>query len=93
MPDVHKTTAPGAARGVIYDLAAARARASAASSEGADSAGFTGRGRELARADAAVRESPEARAEKVRALRAQVQAGEYRPDPREIARNILAHGL
>lgn len=93
MPDVHKTTAPGASRGVIYDLAAARARASAASSESADSAGFTGRGRELARANAAVRESPEARAEKIRFLRAQIQAGEYRPDPREIARSILARGL
>lgn len=93
MPDVRKTPPPGSTQGVIYDLAAARARVSPPAQEGADSAGITSRGRELARADAIVRESPEARAEKVRVLRAQIQAGEYRPDPREIASRILSHGL
>ncbi|KAA0239509.1 MAG: flagellar biosynthesis anti-sigma factor FlgM [Dehalococcoidia bacterium] len=93
MPDVRKTPPPGTSQGVVYDLAAARARTVAPAPEGADVAGFSGQALELARANTVVRESPETRAEKIRALRARIEAGEYRPDPREIARRIIAQGL
>jgi anti-sigma28 factor (negative regulator of flagellin synthesis) len=33
------------------------------------------------------------RAARIAALRAQVARGEYHPDPREVAKKILEHGL
>ena len=94
MSDVRKLTSPAPARGVVTNIAEARARSceSGAYSRN-DSAGFSARAQELSRADAAVQGTSDVRAEKIRALRAQIQAGEYRPDPRAIARSILERGL
>jgi hypothetical protein len=36
---------------------------------------------------------PDAHAERVEALRAQIASGSYAPDPKEIARSILESGL
>jgi flagellar biosynthesis anti-sigma factor FlgM len=41
----------------------------------------------------AVLEVDEVRAERVAALRAQIQNGTYFPDPRKIAKKLLEHGL
>ncbi len=94
MSDVRRLAGSVSARGVVANIAEARARVAAAPlAPRQDSAGFSPRARELARAGLAVRESPEARAEKINALRTQIRAGYYRPDPRAIARSILEHGL
>jgi len=93
MADVGKLTGSGSARGVVTDIREARARSGAAQQRRRDSAGFSERACELSRAGAAVQETSEVRAEKIRALRAQIQAGEYRPDPRAIAESILERGL
>lgn len=45
--------------------------------------------RDLARASQIARSTPEVRAERVAALRAQVEAGTYRVSSRDIARRIL----
>ena len=94
MSDVRKLTSAVSARGGVTDIAEARARSGAAPVHSRhDSAGFSERACELSRADLAVHETSEVRAEKIRALRAQIQAGEYRPDPRTIARSILERGF
>ncbi len=48
---------------------------------------------ELERALELVRGTSEAREAKIQALKAAIAAGAYQPDPREIARRILEHGL
>lgn len=94
MAGVRKTSGTGAPRGVVHDLAGARQRVMpAAAVEPVDSAGITPRARTLARALEAVEESSEVRAERVRALRAQIQNGTYNPDPREIARRLVERGF
>jgi flagellar biosynthesis anti-sigma factor FlgM len=40
-----------------------------------------------------VKSSPDVRAARIAALRAQIAAGTYRPDPQEIARRIIQQGL
>lgn len=94
MAGVRKTSGSGAARGVVYDLASARQRVAPASGAGRlDSAGITPGARELARAREIVEEAPDVRAERVRALRAQIQNGTYNPDPREIAKRLVERGF
>ncbi len=94
MAGVRKTSGSSAARGVVYDLAHARQRvAPAASAEHLDSAGITPEARALSHALEMVEEAPEVRAERVRALRAQIQNGTYNPDPREIARKLVERGF
>ena len=94
MSEVRKTSSSSATRGVVYDLAQARARQPAAEPPTpADSAGFSDRARELARANAAVREAADLREERIRALRARIADGTYRPDAREIAHRIVEEGL
>ncbi|HMO53052.1 MAG TPA: flagellar biosynthesis anti-sigma factor FlgM, partial [Tepidiformaceae bacterium] len=58
-----------------------------------DSAGITSAARELGRALQAVEEVDAVRAERVEALRAQIQNGTYNPDPREIAKKLLEQGI
>jgi hypothetical protein len=48
---------------------------------------------EFRRALTIVRESREASEKRIAALRAAVASGAYKPDPHEIARKILEHGL
>ncbi len=94
MAGVRKTSGAAAARGVVYDLASARQRvAPAAAAERADSAGITSEARALSRTLEMVEEAAEIRAERVRALRAQIQNGTYNPDPREIAKKLVERGF
>ncbi len=65
----------------------------AATTEHRDSTGITAEARTLARAVEASEESSDVRAERVRALREQIQEGSYRPDPREIARKLVERGF
>ena len=90
MGEVRKTQR-SSGTGVVYDFSAARQRAQAAPT--VDSAGITEDARELARAFQNVMDSPEVRAERVRELKGQIERGEYRSDPREVARKILQRGL
>ncbi|MGK2964281.1 MAG: flagellar biosynthesis anti-sigma factor FlgM [Tepidiformaceae bacterium] len=48
---------------------------------------------EFRRALRIVKSTPDVRAARVAALRAQIAAGTYRPDPQEIARRIIQQGL
>lgn len=93
MGEVRKTQR-SSGTGVVYDFSAARQRAQAAPpAPTVDSAGITEDARELARAFQNVMDSPEVRAERVRELKGQIERGEYRSDPREVARKILQRGL
>jgi negative regulator of flagellin synthesis FlgM len=98
MPEIRKSPASVAAGAVIYDIAQARHRAAETATapapmSGADAAGISEAARERARALAVVETTPEVRAERVRALRAQIASGQYQPDAREVARAILGRGL
>lgn len=91
MSNIRKTSGSGA---VIYDLASARERAGSPPADHAvDEAGISANARELSRAHTAVEHTPDVRAERVAALRAQIARGDYNPDPREVARKILERGL
>jgi flagellar biosynthesis anti-sigma factor FlgM len=93
MASVRKTSAPGAPRGVPYDIA--RSRNAVATNEPAklDRAGVSAQARELSRAHEAVESASEVRAARVAALRKQIQDGNYNPDPREVAKQILERGF
>lgn len=93
MSDVRKTSSAGGPRGVIYDFNRARVSAPAAEPAFADRAGFSEDARELSRAQSAVENSADVRTARVKALKAQIARGEYRPDPREVARRIIERGL
>ncbi len=94
MAGVKKTSEAGAAGAVIYDLSRARAGAVPAERiERSDSAGITGKARELASALEIVTESDEVRAERVQALKEQIANGTYHPDPREIAKKLVERGF
>lgn len=94
MAGVRKTSGTGAAPGVVYDLAGARQRvAPPAGGDRADTAGITPQARARARAIEAVEEASEVRAERVRALREQIENGTYNPDPAEIARKLVERGF
>ena len=94
MSGVRKTSGAGATRGVVRDFPAGRtATPTAERADRSDSAGITGRARELAAALQAAAESDEVRAERVAALKAQIANGTYNPDPREIARKLVERGF
>ncbi|MFN0145892.1 MAG: flagellar biosynthesis anti-sigma factor FlgM [Dehalococcoidia bacterium] len=95
MTEVRKSAGPPAARAVVYDIAQARARAASrtATAEAPDAAGFSDGARELARAREAAEMAPEVRSEKVKALKHQIENGQYKPDPREIARSLVERGF
>lgn len=91
MSDVKKTSRTS---GVIHEFGRGpRAVVAETRPAPADAAGITGEARELARALHAVEGSAEVRAERVRALRAQIAEGTYNPDPREIARKMIERGF
>ena len=94
MAGVKKTSGASAARGVVYDLSKSRAGAATVErAERADSTGMSDEARELASALHIVQESEEVRAERVRALKAQIANGTYNPDPQEIARKLVERGF
>ena len=94
MADVRKTNGPAPAVGVVYDLSRARQRvAGAEAAAESDSAGITEEARELGRAHGIVQAAPDVRAERVAALKKQIQNGTYQPDAKEIARQILDRGF
>ena len=89
MTGVRKTGGP---RGVAFDPVPLRGPRPAPAPEPADRAGITDEARELARALEAVRAAPEVRAQRIAALRRAIAEGRYRPDPREVARALIARG-
>ena len=95
MTEVRKSGGSSAARAVVYDITQARARAASRTApvDAADVAGFSDGARELTRAREAVDFAPEVRAEKVKALKHQIENGQYRPDPRDIARSLVERGF
>lgn len=95
MTEVGKTSGTEAPRAVVYDLVKRRrvAAPELAEATDSDSAGITEGARELKRALDTVQAAPETRPGRVRALKHQVQSGAYKPDPREIAREILERGF
>jgi flagellar biosynthesis anti-sigma factor FlgM len=94
MAGVRKTSSNDGPRGVVYDLHSARVRtAPPEPPRGTDRSGITEGGRELSRAHTLVEASDEVRAERVRALREKIARGEYKPDPREVARSLLERGF
>lgn len=94
MASVRRTSSAERVRKVVTELPDKGERAGrASSSRPVDRVDATGEARELARARERVEAAPEIRAEKVRRLKEQIARGEYKPDPREVARKILEHGL
>ncbi|MBI5948354.1 MAG: flagellar biosynthesis anti-sigma factor FlgM [Chloroflexi bacterium] len=93
MPELRKPSGVTSTGAVVYDISAARRRVAARSAAASDRSGVSEAGRELSRALLAAEESPELRAEKIRALRAQIANGSYRPDPRDVARSMLERGF
>ena len=94
MAEVRKSSGPSGPRSVVYQLHGARTPvAAAARGDDQDSAGVTEAARELNYADRVASEAPEVRADRVRALKEQIASGNYRPDPKEVAREILKRGL
>ncbi|MGE5594616.1 MAG: flagellar biosynthesis anti-sigma factor FlgM [Hyphomicrobiales bacterium] len=96
MADIRRSSGSQGTGAVIYDFSQARERAATraeSTPEPVDSSGISEGARELARARAAVEAARETRAERVRQLKAQIERGEYHPDPHEVARKILEHGL
>ena len=94
MSGVRKTSGSSEARGVAYHPGGVRLRAVPVERPGtADSTGITEAARELARADAVVEDAAEIRTERVLALKQQIARGDYRPDPREVARRLLERGF
>jgi flagellar biosynthesis anti-sigma factor FlgM len=94
MADVRDASGSSAPQGVIYDFGRARQRVDAAEpATETDSAGITEAAQELSRAREAVEAAPATRSERVRALKQQIQNGNYQPDAKEIARQILERGF
>lgn len=95
MSQVRKSPGSGSAHGVIYDLAERRRQVDGPDEapRGSDQAGVSESGRKLAGARAAVEPAPEARAERIARLKAEIAAGTYNPDPKEIAQKLLERGF
>lgn len=93
MSGVRKTGATGGPAALYGNTRPPAPAGHAAKSARADSSGITPAARELAGALHAVEEVDDVRAERVAALRAQIQNGTYAPDPREIAKKLLERGL
>lgn len=95
MASVRRTSSAARVRGVVTEFPAGseRARPASATSRDQDRVEATEAARELSAAREKVEATPEVRAERVRRLKEQIARGEYKPDPREVARKILEHGL
>ena len=94
MADVGRTRTTGVTGAVVYDFSRAQARrAASATATPADTAGISEDARELSRAREAVEAAPDVRADRVRSLQQQIRNGNYNPDPREVAKRIMEHGL
>ena len=73
-------------------VAKAKAKAKSQSSSG-DRVSVSSDAKLVAEAAKAAMESPEVRVDRVEALRAQVQSGNYNPDPRRIAQKLVESDL
>ncbi len=93
MAGIRKTPGTGETRGVVYQFPGPRTAVPVEHAEPRDSAGLSKAARELRYADTFVEAAPDIRSERVRALKEQIANGTYRPDPREVAREILKRGL
>lgn len=94
MASVRRTSSAARVRKVVTEFPAKGGRVeSAQPTSGRDRVEATDEARQLARAREKVDAAPAIRAEKVRRLKEQIARGEYKPDPREVARKILEHGL
>lgn len=94
MSELKKSSGIGETRGVIYQFPTGRSRAASSQrGEGQDSAGLTGAARELSYADGLAKAAVDFRAERVSQLKDQIARGAYRPDPLDVAREILKRGL
>jgi len=65
----------------------------AESTEAGDRVNLSDRARIAGKARAAVEEAPEVRVERVESIKAQVEAGEYRVDPEEVAQKMVDEHL
>ncbi|GAB4333243.1 MAG: hypothetical protein Kow0010_19490 [Dehalococcoidia bacterium] len=94
MASVRRTSSVARVRKAVTEFPAKAERTgSARPARPGDRVEATEEARALARARERVQAAPEIRAEKVRRLKEQIARGEYKPDPREVARKILEHGL
>src|SRR4051812_165297 len=93
MSEIGPTGSTNSPQAVVYDFTRERRRIEAERSAPADRTGFTDEARELARARQAVDETSDVRAERVAALKKQIESGQYNPDPHEVAKKILERGL
>lgn len=93
MGEVHKTGETPVTPGIIHDITRARRRTGEPAQPPLDDAVIGERAREMSRAATIVETAPDIRAFRVAQLRAQIERGDYEPDAREIARQILSRGL
>ena len=94
MSKIQKSGPTAAVQGLMYNIPRSHMIAgpieTAATS---DSVSLTAGARDRAFAHAAVESASDIRPERVGDLKGQVDAGEYHPDPRAVARSILHRGL
>ncbi len=94
MATVRKASESAEVDGAIHQFPSGPAKAvERGEVESGDPVKITANARESHPALNIVEDAPEARAERVAALRQQIADGTYAPDPREVARAILRRGL
>ena len=93
MGEIRKTGEPAGPMGVVYDFPQGRRRVTTDAAPASDEAAIGEGAREANRVLHVVEEAPEIRAGLVAELRAQIASGDYQPNAREIAREILNRGL
>ncbi len=94
MSKIQKSGPTAAAQGLMYTITRSHTIAGPIeTSITSDSVSVTPGARDRAFAHAAVQSAPDIRPERVGDLKGQVDAGEYHPDPRAVARSILHRGL
>ena len=94
MGEIRKTGEAVGPMGVVYDFPNGRRRVvTDEPASAADQASFGEAAREASRALQVVEAAPDVRADRVAELRAKIARGDYQPDAKEIAREILNRGL
>jgi flagellar biosynthesis anti-sigma factor FlgM len=94
MANIRKTSGP---RGIVTPFPGARARGAkpqpTGSGQTSDRVQTTDAALELSRAREHVRMISDAVSPRVEEIKRQIEAGDYNPDPREIAKAMLDHGF
>jgi flagellar biosynthesis anti-sigma factor FlgM len=95
MGEIRKTAESSTPVGVIHDITQARRRAAPEPTppSDADRTAIGETARQAATALSVVQSTPDIRADRVARLQSSIARGDYQPDAREIAREILARGL